>query len=280
LATLIWSINYIFAKRALVEFPPMLASGLRTVMAALLLIPIYFWHTRRVRQPAWSRRTIVTVVALGVLGIGLNQIFFVQGISQTSVSHAAFVVGLTPLLVLVVATLFGQERIRAMQVAGMLLALLGVAVLQYSSPDQRQGSLAGDLMVFCGCLLFAFFTVGGKREINRLGPVTLNTWAYASSAVALLPLTLWYSTGFKYNGVSWAGWVSLFYMGAFSSVLGYLLFNYALAHIPASRASTFAYLQPLIALLLAMIFLGEKPSASLLSGGALVLAGVFVAERT
>jgi drug/metabolite transporter (DMT)-like permease len=69
-------------------------------------------------------------------------------------------------------------------------------------------------------------------------------------------------------------------MAAFSSVIGYLLFYYALAHIPASRLSTFAYLQPVLATLLAMMFLGERPAASFFSGGALILAGVFVAERS
>jgi drug/metabolite transporter (DMT)-like permease len=162
----------------------------------------------------------------------------------------------------------------------MLLALVGVAVLQLSSGDSRQSSLSGDLLVFCGILTFALFAVRGKRETTRVGPVVLNTWAYIASALALLPVTLWYSQTFDYGRVTWQGWTSLFYMAAFSSVLGYLLFYYALSHAPASKVSTFAYLQPLIAMGLAMVFLGEQPSATLFSGGALVLAGVFIAERT
>ena len=120
----------------------------------------------------------------------------------------------------------------------------------------------------------------GKRESIRLGPIVLNTWAYSASAVVLLPVTVWYSQTFAYASVSWMGWASLFYMAAFSSVIGYLLFYYALTHITASRLSTFGYLQPLIAMVLGMIFLGERPTALLFSGAALVLAGVFVAERT
>jgi drug/metabolite transporter (DMT)-like permease len=133
--------------------------------------------------------------------------------------------------------------------------------------------------MFCGCLMFAILAVWGKRESTRLGPIVLTAWAYIASAAALMPVIFWYSTTFSYERVTWTGWASLFYMAAFSSVIGYLLFYYALTHIPASRVSTFAYLQPLIATVLAMIFLGERPTASLFSGGALVLAGVFVAER-
>jgi drug/metabolite transporter (DMT)-like permease len=58
-----------------------------------------------------------------------------------------------------------------------------------------------------------------------------------------------------------------------------LIYYYALTHIPASRVSAFSYLQPLLATVLAIPFLGETPSASMVTGGCLVLAGVFVAER-
>jgi drug/metabolite transporter (DMT)-like permease len=280
IATLIWSVNYIVVKHALREFPPMLVSSLRTAMAALLMIPVYIWHTREREQPQFTPRDLWGVMTLGVIGVGLNQVLFVLGISLTTVGHAGIVVGLTPVQVLLLAALFGHERIKPLQLAGMLIALLGVAVLQLSSAANVRGSsLTGDLLVFCGCLFFAVLIVCGKSQSARLGPITFSTWGYLASATALLPVTFWYSTRFSYENVTWTGWASLFYMAAGSSVIGYLLFYYALTHIAASRISTFAYLQPVIAMVLAMIFLGERPGASLVSGAALVLAGVFVAER-
>jgi drug/metabolite transporter (DMT)-like permease len=279
LATLIWSINYIFAKWTLREFPPMLTSGLRTAIAAALMLPVYAWHIRREGAPRWTRRDRIAVATLGVIGVGLNQVFFVLGIDRTSVSHAGIIVALTPLMVLCFAALAGQERVRIAQLFGMVFAFAGVAILQAGSAPDRQSSIGGDLLVFCGISIFAMFTVAGKRAANHVGPIVLNTWAYIASAIALLPVTLWSSASFDYGRVSWSGWTSLLYMAAFSSVIGYLLYYYALTHIAASKVSTFSYLQPLLAMGLAMAFLGERPSASLLSGGALVLAGVFVAER-
>jgi drug/metabolite transporter (DMT)-like permease len=249
-------------------------------MAAAIMVGVYRSPLNGENRSDVTDKDMWTLGMLGLIGVGLNQVFFILGLSLTSVAHAAIIVGLTPILVLVIATIVGHEEIRRMQLVGMLLALFGVAVLQSSSPQSRQGSLIGDLMVFCGILLFAVFAVRGKRETARVGPIVLNTWAYMASAVALLPVTLWYSQTFDYGRVTWQGWASLFYMTDFSSVLGYLLFYYALSHMPASKVSTFAYLQPLIAIALAIIFLGEQPNAALISGGALVLAGVFIAERT
>jgi drug/metabolite transporter (DMT)-like permease len=279
LATLLWSINYIFARHALIEFPPMLVTGMRTGIAALVMLPIYFWHMRGSNRPDWTRRDLVTVVSLGILGVGLNQALFVLGFSRTSVAHAAFIVGLTPMFVVLIAAVLGHERLRALQLAGMAVALTGVAVLQFSSGNERQSSTLGDVLIFCGCFTFAIFTVRGKLETRRLGPIILNTWAYVASTIALLPVTIWYSARFSFENVSSRAWIGVFYMAVFSSVLGYLMYYYALTHIPASRVSTFSYLQPLLAMVLAMIFLGERLSPSLFSGGALVLAGVFLAER-
>src|SRR5687767_2903080 len=145
LATLIWSINFIFAKHALREFPPMLVSGLRTAIAALLIAPIFLWHMNRSDRPQFSRRDLFVVTALGIIGGGLNQVLFVLGLSRTTVAHAAIIVGLTPVVVLLIANLLGHERFKPMQLGGMLVALAGVAVLQISSQGGREASLSGDL---------------------------------------------------------------------------------------------------------------------------------------
>jgi drug/metabolite transporter (DMT)-like permease len=79
--------------------------------------------------------------------------------------------------------------------------------------------------------------------------------------------------------VSWTAWVSLAYMAFIPSVLCYLIYYYALARIPASKLAAFTYLQPLLAMLMAIPALGEHPTQALMAGAALVLTGVFVAER-
>jgi drug/metabolite transporter (DMT)-like permease len=278
LVTLLWSANFVFAKFALREFPALLLSGVRTLLAGILMVPVYVWHSRQVPvriTPADAR----PLLTLGLLGIGLNQVFFVLGLSRTSASHAAFIIGLTPLLVLALAVAVGQEKLNPGRAGGMLLALGGVLVLRLAPDGQRQASLAGDVLVFLGSLSFSAFTVLGKQETSRVSPVALNTCAYLGSAVALLPVTLWEGANFPFQRVTWTAWSSLLYMAGISSVLAYLIYYRALAHISASRVSAFSYLQPLIVTLLAVTILGERPTQELIAGGALVLAGVLLAER-
>jgi drug/metabolite transporter (DMT)-like permease len=82
-----------------------------------------------------------------------------------------------------------------------------------------------------------------------------------------------------WKSVGWAGWAGLGYMAVFSSVLVYTMFYWLLRHMEASRVAAVNYLQPFIVILLSMALLGEHPTGHLLSGGALVLVGVYLAER-
>ncbi len=280
LMTFLWSVNYIVAKIALREMPSMMLAGVRMTMAGLLILPVYFWEVRKNGSHGWIRKDVPVLLGLGILGVSLNQLFFVIGIGMTSVAHAAVLIGVTPMLVLLLATFSGQEKLRAVRLVGMAMALGGVAVLQLASSKGTGASSRGDFFVLLCSLVFALFTVLGKRVAGKFGAITMNTFAYVGGAVTMLPVTLWYSSQVQLAAISWKAWTGVLFMAAFPSVLCYVIYYYALSHIPASRVSAFSYLQPLLATSMAIFLLAENPTASLMIGGPLVLAGVFVAERT
>src|SRR5213076_1616946 len=96
---LFWSANYIIAKMALREFPPLLLSGIRVTIAGLVMLPIYWRRPDRVKGTSEAGR----LVALGLMGVALNQLFFVVGLGRTTVAHASFIVSIGPVLVLLIA---------------------------------------------------------------------------------------------------------------------------------------------------------------------------------
>ena len=278
LMTAFWSFNYIVAKFVLREFPPLLASGIRTALAGVLMLPIYAYYNSK-GQAGWDRSDVKKLLGLGMCGVALNQVLFVAGISQTSVAHAAIMIALTPVLVLLLARLGGQEHLSLPKLGGMAVAIAGVLVLQFASRSDRQSSLVGDLLVIGASLTFAIFSVMSKRQAGKLPGVVLNTFAYVASGIAMLPIVAWQSRGFDFGHVSPTAWSGIFYMAAFSSVLCYVIYYYALAYVPASRVAAFSYLQPVMATIMAIPLLGERPTSALLLGGSLVLLGVFLAER-
>ncbi|MGO4881659.1 MAG: DMT family transporter [Bryobacteraceae bacterium] len=279
-----WSGNYIAGKIALREFSPLFLAGLRIGFAGVAMVPLYLWEraARRPTRPpqATSLPHIIHLLLLGLFGVTLNQLFFIVGLSGTSVAHASIAIGLTPIQVLIIARLRGQEHITARKAAGMAIALAGVAVLVYptSAPGAR-ATLLGDTIVLLGGLCFALFTVFGKEVTDQFSNITVNTYAYVGGGVALLPLTLWEAGRNPVTHASAGAWLAAIYMALFPSVAAYLIYYYALGRMTASRVSAFSYLQPIFASIMGVFILGESLGASVIAGGTVILAGVYLAER-
>lgn len=280
--TFLWSINYVVAKVAIRYFPPMLVSAVRTWVAALLLLAIYLPVARKIprSREEWTRREWLTLAGLGIVGVALNQICFITGVATTSVAHAALIVSMTPVLVLLLAWLRGQESLRRNKVLGMAVAISGVVVLNLAPGRSSQGaSIGGDLLVFGSALSFALFTVAGKEVAAHHGSLTLNTFGFLTGAVALTPIIVYYGRSTDWGAVPLAGWTTIAFMAAFPSVVCYLIFSYALKHIAASRVASFSYSQPFIATLAGWAVLREPITLGVAAGGTLVLAGVYLTGR-
>lgn len=273
-----WSFNYVVGKVALQQFPPMILVSLRMLVAAALLIPVYAWSAAA-KSSIWSWRELRVLIPLGLGGVAGNQLLFVLGLARTSVAHAAVVVALSPILVLMMAAGIGQESLSARKLLGMGIAFTGIIVLQFGRVSGSHATLAGDLYVLLGAVSFAAFNVFGKAISKRHGGVAVNTVAYVSAGMLLTPLLMWQGQQFHFTEVTAVGWWSVFYMAAFSSVISYLMYYYALTYIAASRVSGLSYLQPVLATLMAIPILREPVGPGLLLGGSLALAGVYVTER-
>jgi drug/metabolite transporter (DMT)-like permease len=275
-----WTINLPVGKVALLSFPPLMLISMRTLLAALFILPVYFAANSNSLRIALSDVPGMILVCLcGQIG---NQVLFVIGLNHTSVSHTAFIFSLVPILVLLLAAWVGQEHLTRGKLLGMLISASGVVLLSLDRPDRGGPTVFGDAICFASGCLFSFFTVMSRQYRMRYGPVTVSTFSYVSGAIALLPVALYFllARGFQFAEVASAGWTALLYMAVFPAVIGYIIYYYAMGFIAASRLSAFNYLQPPLATALGVVFLGEPLTSLLLLGGGLILAGVAVTERS
>jgi len=277
-----WAMNFTVAKFALREFPPALLTGARLTLAAAMIAPIYLWSRRRQTEEPWTRRDVPFLVILGLFGVALNQLFFMLGLSRTSVAHSSIIIATGPIMILLIAAILGVERLGARKAAGMAVALGGVALLKIfeTHPLRGQGpTWTGDLLTLCGTFCFSLFTVYAKRASTTHSAITVNTFGYLGGALAMAPVTLWQSAGFSFSRISPAAWASLFYMALFPSVVCYLIYYHALTHIATSRVAAFSYIQPVLATGMGVWLLGEHVTPALMLSGAVVFAGVYLTER-
>lgn len=277
LMVVFWSVNFIIAKIVLREMPPFLLGPIRIALAGLAILPVYCWRNR---TGPWLPSGWPMLVFLALLGVALNQLSFMAGLARTSAAHAAIIIGVTPILVLLIAAFLGQEELAAAKFTGMGIALAGVALLQFAPSKMTGTSALGDVLILFAAISFALFTVLGKRSNSRYDSLTMITFLYLSGGLLLAPVALIEGAHFDLTRVSARVWLSLFFMAVFPSLISYLIYYYALGFISAARLSTFTYLQPLLVTALAAWFLNEPLTGWLLAGGAMVLVGVYVTERS
>jgi drug/metabolite transporter (DMT)-like permease len=276
---LCWSGNYVAAKIVFREIPAMLAMALRTIVAAILMAGIYW---RRPRGASiWTRREMGILIVLGLFGMVMNQFFWTIGVALTTVVHSSMIMATTPIWVLLMAGLMGLEPITLPKVGGMAIAMAGVAMLQVFRPKDspKSATLLGDFLVLLCALALAGMTAFGKRCRPTSGGIAVNAVGYILGAFLLLPAFWFSSRGFDFGKVTAGAWAGVVYMGAISSVTGYLIYYYALARMSASRMAAFQYLQPVFASLMAVVMLGEELTGAAIAAGGIIFAGVFVTER-
>jgi drug/metabolite transporter (DMT)-like permease len=282
---LLWSVNFIIAKVALREFPPFLLGALRIGLAAIFLAPMYWRRARAAGERLWPGAGVWLLLFLAACNVG-NQLLFLIGLNRTSVSHSALIIGIGPMFVLLIAATIGLERITLRKILGMAIALAGVAVLanqasggRATASGETQATLAGDAATAVASVLFSMFSVYGKNATERYSTVAVNGFAYMSAAVLLAPIVVWQARDFSFAHVSGAAWSSLVYMALFPSAICYLIYYYALTRISASRVSAFIYLEPLIATIMAVAFLGERVTTPLVASGTVIFTGIYLTER-
>ncbi len=280
LATLSWAGNMIAGKEALREISPLALAQFRVGGAALILLAAFFaWPGRprlHIARREWGR-----LIVLALFGITLNQILFIGGLSRTSVAHTGLLVALGPVMVLMLSVVSRLEALTGAKVAGMLLSFAGVGILtsgRFSGARQPTG-WKGDLIVLSSSAVFAVYTVLLKKDAHRYDALTLNALTYALGAILLVPVCGKPFLDMRWRAVTGMGWFGAFYMVVLGSVIAYLIYAFALTELAASRVAAFSYLQPVIATGLAIWLLAEKLTSGVVAGGALILGGVYLAER-
>ena len=271
-----WSFNFVIAKITLRHLDPYTLTSFRIIFSGVFMLPIYFAMPRRSR---FNRKDLWNFVVLGFFGVVINRGFFIVGLDYTTAARSALIVATGPIFVLVLARAYKLEQITRGKIIGMALCLAGIAVLVGGDALHFHGRTgAGDLVAIGGTIGFAVYTVLAKKVARQYDTISMNMFCNMAGAIMLLPMGIEDAARLNWSGVGWIGWIGLAYTVLVSSVFAYLIFFWALRHMTASRLAVFTYVEPPLAMLLAVIFLGEKMTSTLLAGGALILAGVYITE--
>lgn len=269
----IWGSTWLFIKIGLNDLPPLSFAAIRFVIAAAILWVIVLF--RRLKVPR-SGKELLLLAGTGVLGFTVNYGLIFWGEQYISSGLAALLQSTIPAFGLLFAHLhLPAERMTPMKVLGVVLGVLGVAVIfsnQLSLAGPR--AFAGSVAIVISAAGAAYSNVLIKASGGKIEPTVI---AATQMSFGLIPILiiglLWEGNPLNFR---WTGraLVSLFYLAIVGSVIAFILYYWLVQHMDVTKSMLIALVTPVTAVILGMIVLQEQLDWRTVAGGVLVLSGI------
>ena len=281
--TMIWGGTFVAGRFLTGSLSPLFAASLRFLLASVALLG-FLWIARiplaRPTPGQWLQLTL-----LGFFGIFFYNLCFFYGLRYINASRASLIVALNPAVIGLTSWLLFKERLGRAKVAGIAICITG-AGLVIASRDPRLLAVTpdawiGDLLIF-GCVLswgvYSLFSRGLNQSIGPLQTVTFSV-LIGSGMLWALAMLRGEVSGAALISLGTPQWLSLIYLGVFGSALAYIGYYDGIRKIGATRSGVFIALNPLTAVVLGALLLGEQLTLSMCLGGGLVLTGIYLCNK-
>ncbi len=276
LAILFWGVNLTVIKIAMRHLSPHAFNSVRLAGSALILFLIL---ALRRESLSVSGRDLLLVAVLGILGNFCYQVLFIRGFDLTSASNASLILATSPIFIALIGSLFKMERLTWVGWLGIVVSFAGLylVVSRQAGGFRFQGSgLKGDLLIFAGNIFWAAYTVFSKPILDRMSPLKFSTLTLAAGAVVYLVYAAPELGRLDWSAVPAPSWVALAGSGLFAIVLGYIFWYSSVKAVGSAKTAVFNNVTPVLAILFAVIFLGERFQPAQILGGLVILAGVYM----
>jgi len=280
LAPLFWSCNWIIGRALHQDVPPMGMTFFRWLIAVLILAPFAIGPLRRdwpIVRANWR-----VMLMLGAIGVGMHNALAYVGLNFTTATNGVILNSCIPVMIIVMAWLFFGERLRRLQVAGVVISSLGVLTIFSQGSLQTLAALrlnAGDFFVMLSVAMWSLYTILLRHRPAGLHMLSFLFCIAVVGNLCMLPfwigeMLLGYRIAWTVQTVS-----AMLAVALFSSVLAYIFWNRGVEAVGAQVAGLFVHLMPVFGVMLAWIFLGERLQAYHVAGIALILVGIVLTTR-
>jgi drug/metabolite transporter (DMT)-like permease len=279
-APALWSANMLVARWSADWFPPHALAFWRWLIALAAMLVLsggVLW-----KQRAEVRREWRDLVVLGALGMWVCGAFVYIAARTTSATNIGLIYAMVPVAIMLIAAGVFRERLSGAQVTGAAVALAGVLAIVLKGDPVNLLQLAftpGDLWTLTAATSWAVYSVWLRFRPSRLDPLARLTAITAAGVLVLVPFTAVETLVVGPPALEWRTLAAAFVVAVLPGFGAYQAWSWLMREIGASRTALILYLTPLYTAVLAWAILGEAPHWYHAAGGALVLGGLYLANR-
>jgi drug/metabolite transporter (DMT)-like permease len=275
LTAVFWGGTFIAGRAIAGSVEPFSAAFLRFAIASILLVLLTLRAEGRL--PALQRNQVLPLILAGMSGVFLYNALFFKGLTLVTAGRASLIIAMNPVFITLAAALVFKDRLNWIKSTGIVLSVLGAAVV-ISKGDPRglfSGGLGFGEVLILGCVFsWVAFSLLGKTLVKGLSPLASVSYSSAIGTAGLFIPACMEGMIRDMAGYTLVDWASIFYLGVFATVVGFVWYYEGIQAIGPSKAGQFINFVPISALLLAFLILGEAITFSLLLGALLVISGV------
>ena len=268
-----WGTTWIASKEGVKHMPALQLAAIRQFIGGFLYISFFLF-----KKTPWPKgKQWKTILILSIVNFVLSNGLSTWGVKYISSGLGAIIGAIVPLWIVIIS-FFRGERLARLAVVGLVVSFGGVCVIFYDhlsdflSPDFRFGILIS----LISTLTWAFGSLYTKKKAASFNPYFSLGLQMFLSSILLFAYTGATGTSVPLSSIPAISWWSIAYLVVFGSVLTFIAFIYALQNLPAQISSVYAYVNPIIAVILGAVIFNESLNAAIAIGGGVTLFGLYM----
>ncbi len=283
ISNIIWGAAPPVFKYALQDIPPFTLAFIRFFSAALIFSPFIFKYFHTIRPNHW-----IHIILGGLWGVSVNVGFFFMGLQYAPSINVHIFSALVPVVLYILSLIILKERPHHQIIKGILVSLVGVSLIVFApllrggvdhSGYSLQSQFIGNGFFFLSMLGGVLISIHYKKIANGPNVFAVTGLQFFIGSLPFIPFMMPELQTWSASDLHFQSWVGIIYGVFFSSALAYFCHNYALNKMSAQQIGIYAYIMPIVAVIVAIPLLGEYPDVFFLLGAVLVGFGIWVSER-
>ena len=277
LAVILWGNSFIATKLALRELNPQTIILLRLLLGIILLAVFAIYTKKDFTLNLKNHGAIFILALIAVFHLWIQ----VTGLEYTSAASTGWIVGITPVFMAILSTIFFKEKLSKTKIIGIIVAFSGLLLLVSRSNMSNIKFIEqkGDLLVLASAFTWSVYSLVNKKISLKYPPMMTILFLFIMMAVIISPFTVTRQSINAVIHLSLIGWVSILFLGIFCSGIAYVLWAKSLKELEATKVGSFLYLEPFVTVLSAWLILSETITLTIILSGLIITAGVILVNR-